>query len=117
MGFDLYLVGNHALEPGERKDLPTGVYIAMPDEIYGRITGRSSSVRRGLLVYEGIIDPGYRGELLAYAMNMTQERIVLKERDRIAQLVFAPALRPNLQQVRLLPDSARGTKGLGSSGT
>lgn len=116
VGFDLYLVGDHHLEPGERQDLPTGVHIAMPVEIYGRITGRSSSIRRGIQVFEGIIDPGYRGELLAYAMNITKETIHLNDGDRIAQLVFAPAIRPRLKQVSFMPPSDRGHKGLGSSG-
>lgn len=116
VGFDLYLDSTVELLPHERLDLSTGIAVAMPDTLYGRITGRSSSIRRGLMVYEGIIDPGFRGELFAYALNQTDESIWLRAGERIAQLIFTPAVRPSLTATVDLPDSHRGEKGFGSSG-
>lgn len=117
VGMDLHLLGNHTLQPGERRDLPTGIAMAMPDWIYARITGRSSSIRRGLMVFEGILDSGYRGPLFVFVQNLTEEPVQLKHHERLAQVVFAPALRPTLLQVAKLPESARGTSGLGSTGS
>lgn len=116
VGYDLYIANSETLMPGERRDLDCGVAIAIPDWLYGRITGRSSSVRKGLLVHEGIIDPGYRGPLLAYATNLTSRPIRITKGDRIAQLIFGPAIRPALKPTISLPESERGTNGLGSSG-
>lgn len=118
VGYDLYLLGDHQLLPGERRDLPTGIAIAMENRIYGRITGRSSSTRRGLYVAEGIIDSGYRGELFAYAVNQSNEYLELHHHDRIAQLVFAWAVRPVVIDAmeKELPPSDRGARGLGSTG-
>lgn len=116
VGYDLYCDEDVILEPGARLDIHQGVAIAMPDSMYGRITGRSSSVRKGLLVHEGIIDPGYRGPLLAYVTNLTDDDIFIARGDRIAQLIFAPAIRPGLESTYSLPQSERGTGGLGSTG-
>lgn len=88
----------------------------MPSGIFGRITGRSSSIRRGLLVHEGIIDPGFRGELFAAVTNLNDEPVRLTHHERIAQLVFAPAIRPLLSETLELPPADRGEKGFGSSG-
>lgn len=116
VGYDLYSVENWTIFPFERIDVSCGIAIAMPDSMYGRITGRSSSVRKGLLVHEGIIDPGYRGPLFAYVSNITNNPIDLRSGDRVAQLIFAPAIRPALTLTPSLPESERGYRGLGSTG-
>lgn len=116
VGYDMFLLGDHSLEPGESRDLPTGVAIALDNAVYGRITGRSSSIRRGILVSEGIIDSGYRGPLFAYVTNLSGEIMTLKDGERIAQLVLAWAVRMPSMVVDTLPGSARGADGLGSTG-
>lgn len=120
VGFDLYLDRTVALIPNERQDVSTGIAIAMPPTIYGRITGRSSSIRRNLLVYEGIIDPGFRGQLFAAVLNTGPETVWLETGDRIAQVVFAPAIRPQLVEVTddewFARPTDRGEAGFGSSG-
>lgn len=116
VGYDLFLLGDHVLQPGERRDLPTGVAIAMDGAIYARITGRSSSVRRGLIVSEGILDSGYRGPLFVFVENATDQPVRLVHGERIAQLILAWAVRRTLVVVDDLPESARGAAGLGSTG-
>lgn len=116
VGYDLYCVGDWILHPGERIDIPCGIAIAMPNTLFGRITGRSSSVRKGLLVHEGIIDPGYRGPLFAYVTNLNDESAAVRTGDRLAQLIFCPAIRPNIVGYAALPESERGHHGLGSTG-
>lgn len=116
VGYDLYCAEEVSIAPDNRYDVHLGIAIAMPNHLYGRITGRSSSVRKGLLVHEGIIDPGYRGPLLAYVTNLTGEEFVIRRGDRIAQLIFGPAIRPALIATASLPESVRGQGGLGSTG-
>lgn len=116
VGYDLHVIGQHTIMAGMSQDLPTGVAIGMHDDIYGRITGRSSSARKGLLVTEGILDSGYRGELFVHVFNATRRTIVIEDGDRLAQLIFMPAIRPSLLPVDELPPSDRGSKGFGSTG-
>lgn len=116
VGFDLTVVGDHELRVGEAADLPTGVAIAMDNRIYGRITGRSSSARKGLLVSEGILDSGYRGELFVHVRNVNGHTTVIPNGTRLAQLIFAWAVRPAMMPVDELPQSDRGEKGFGSTG-
>ena len=117
VGYDLFCAEDITLQPGDRYDVSMGIAIAMPPIMYGRITGRSSSVRKGLLVHEGIIDPGYRGPLFAYTTNIGNIAIHIHQGDRIAQLIFAAALRPGIQESATLPLSSRGIAGLGSTGS
>lgn len=116
VGYDLSIIGDHTLRPGEAIDIPTGVAIAMDNRIYGRITGRSSSARKGLLVSEGILDSGYRGELFIHVRNVNGHTITLEEGMRLGQLIFAWAVRPGMMPVDELPPSDRGAKGFGSTG-
>lgn len=116
VGYDLFILGDHVVQPGERLDLPTGIALAMGDAIYARITGRSSASRRGLHVVEGIIDSGYRGELFAAVVNQTDHPIELRHHERVAQVVFALAVRPVIQEISVLPRSVRGDAGFGSTG-
>lgn len=117
VGYDLFCAEDVVLHPNDRYDISMGIAIAMPASLYGRITGRSSSVRKGLLVHEGIIDPGYRGPLFAYTTNIGSIAIHIHKGDRLAQLIFAPAIRPAIHGAASLPESSRGIAGLGSTGS
>jgi dUTP pyrophosphatase len=114
---DLGVQGNHRILPGERVDLPTGVAVELPEGYYARLVGRSSTLRkRGLLVFEGIIDQGYRGPLFVYVTNMTTTAVEVMDGSRIAQLIVTPIVQPTLHQVESLGTSERGANGFGSSG-
>lgn len=116
-GMDLGVQGNHRILPGERVDLPTGVAVELPEGYYARLVGRSSTLRkRGLLVFEGIIDQGYRGPLFVYVTNMTTTAVEVMDGSRIAQLIVTPIVQPTLHQVESLSTSERGANGFGSSG-
>lgn len=124
-GFDLYVSEERVVPAGEFVDVPCGVSIALPDDLWARITGRSSTLRRrGLLVAEGVIDAGYRGPLYAGVWNLTEESVTLPAGDRVAQIVIhpniAPMLRPILigqQEFEAIPHDGRGTSGFGSTGS
>lgn len=118
-GLDLYVHGNHTVEPGQMADLDLGVAIKSPPNCWVLLTGRSSTMRnRGLLVAQGVIDPGYTGPLYATVHNLTQQTVYVQDGDRIAQLIVLPNLTQYIEpvQVSALPDTERGTKGFGSSG-
>lgn len=114
---DLATINEWTLRPGESKDLPTGLRVELPEGVWGRITGRSSTLRkRGLFVNEGVIDQGYRGELFVYVTNRNDYDTVIEHGTRLAQLILAPVLRAAVVEVERVSDSIRGSKGFGSTG-
>ena len=64
-GYDLYAIETHTLQPGERKVFKTGISIAIPEGLYGRIAPRSGlAVKNGIDVLAGVVDSDYRGEIM-----------------------------------------------------
>lgn len=123
-GFDLYVAQDVQIAPDGFTDVPCGVRIALPEGIWGRIVGRSSTLRsRGLLVVEGVLDTGYRGSLFAGVRNLNSEVAHVAKGDRIAQLVLCPNISPSFRPTWLtadqfanLPHDGRGDRGFGSTG-
>lgn len=119
-GFDLVVAKTMTVWEGEQVDVPMGVAVQLPPWSFGRITGRSSTLRRrGLLVNEGIIDESYRGDLFALVKNLSHQPVQLKRGDRIAQLILHSNVSTGVEmsKVQDLAISARGERGFGSSGT
>jgi dUTP pyrophosphatase len=71
---------------------------------------------RGIATTGGVIDSGYRGEILVLMTNLGEEAIELKAGEKIAQMVPVPVLTGLVQEVKALEVSAREAKGFGSSG-
>jgi dUTP pyrophosphatase len=71
---------------------------------------------KGIVTTGGVIDAGYRGEILVLMANLTDTSIVLKTGEKIAQMIPVPVLTGAVEQVESLEDSARAEKGFGSSG-
>lgn len=116
-GFDLVCVEDCEILPGETVDVHSGIAIAMPTGWWGRIIGRSSTLRkRGLLVNEGVIDAGFRGELFTCVHNLGWDPVQIKSGERLAQLLFLPVPAIEWELVEQLPESERGSLGFGSSG-
>ena len=118
-GFDLFTSKDTTIEPGEFVDVHTGVYIETPPNMWAMITGRSSTLRkRGLLVNQGIIDQGYRGELYAGVWNLTDKTVHVNVGERLAQFIPMPltAGEVALRNVQTLGYGSRGTDGFGSTG-
>lgn len=124
-GYDLYTARTVEIPPGEFRDIPCGVRCALPPNVWGRITGRSSTLRtRGLLVIEGVIDSGYRGPLFAGVYNLKSEPVTVAAGERIAQML----LHINVARVHdpmwvhaadfeQIPHDGRASSGFGSTGT
>jgi len=119
-GADLLTTVDVTLAPGERAMVPTGVAMALPDGYVALVHPRSGlAARHGLSIVNtpGTIDAGYRGEIKVMLINHDpSEPIELRRGDRIAQLVVQRFERASFVEVDVLPDSARGEGGYGSTG-
>jgi dUTP pyrophosphatase len=116
-GFDLFISRTQVIPPRSFADVHTDISAAIPEGLWARIVGRSSTIRKyGLQVQDAVIDQGYRGELFIGVWNMTDNQVVVNEGSRIAQLIFHLIVAPEWQEVKRLPKSDRGRKGFGSSG-
>lgn len=119
-GLDLVAVERASLAPGERTAVPTGVAVAIPAGWAGLVVPRSGLARRsGVTVTNtpGLIDPGYRGELIVLLVNLGAEPVEIAAGDRIAQLVLVPSPAVEVVEVEELPASTgRAERGFGSSG-
>ena len=119
-GADLYSRVDVTLAPGERKLVPTGVSIALPDGYVALVHPRSGlAIKNGVTMVNspGTVDAGFRGELQIILINHDpSESVTFKRGDRIAQLVIQQVERAEFIEVETLPGSSRGTGGFGSTG-
>ena len=119
-GADLVTAVDVTLKPGERALVPTGIAMAVPDGYVALVHPRSGlAARHGLSIVNtpGTIDAGYRGEVKVLLVNLDpSEPIELRRGDRVAQLVLQRVEHAAFSEVEVLPDSARGGGGYGSTG-
>jgi dUTP pyrophosphatase len=120
-GLDLCAVADVEVAPGERTMVPTGVAVAIPEGHAGLVLPRSGlASRSGLTLANapGLIDAGYRGEVICAVVNLDRETAVrIAKGDRIAQLVVIaiPDVKPTWAE--RLSDTSRGLGGFGSTDT
>ena len=108
------------IAPGARALVPTGVSIALPIGYEAQVRPRSGlAARHGLTVLNapGTIDSDYRGELQVLLVNFGNEPVTVTRGMRIAQLVVAPVTRVQLREAFSLPETVRGPRGFGSTGS
>jgi dUTP pyrophosphatase len=120
-GFDLYAAVSEQLilQPGERKLIPTGFALSMPQELEAQIRPRSGlAYKHGItcLNSPGTIDADYRGEVKVLLINHGHEPFIINRNERIAQLVFQLVPNVRLIQVDELSDTTRGAGGFGHTG-
>ena len=120
-GMDLFaaLEDEVTLAPGERKLIPTGIALAIPEGYEGQVRPRSGlALRKGITVVNtpGTIDADYRGEVGVILINLGQQSFQVKPGDRIAQLVIAPVTRAVLEWVEELDGTNRSGGGFGHTG-
>ena len=121
-GLDLQaaIAENIVVQSGERKLIPTGLSIALPDGYEAQIRPRSGlALKNGISLVNspGTIDADYRGEIGVILINHGAEAFTIERGMRIAQMVIAPYTRAQFSEVLELPTSERGTGGFGSTGT
>lgn len=107
------------LQPGERKLIPTGFALAMPNELEAQIRPRSGlAYKHGItcLNSPGTIDADYRGEVKVLLINLGQEPFTIERGERIAQMLFGLVPAVNIVEADELPDTVRGAGGFGHTG-
>jgi dUTP pyrophosphatase len=120
-GMDLYadLTDDMVLAPGARALVPTGIAIELPDGYEAQIRPRSGlALKHGISLVNapGTIDTDYRGEIGVIVINHGSEEFIIRNGERIAQMVFAPFARALLVEVAELGETARGAGGFGHTG-
>lgn len=107
------------IKPLERKLIPTGLYIALPDGYEAQMRPRSGlALKHGitLLNTPGTIDADYRGEIGVILANLSNEPFVVNDGERICQMVIASYQQVEWQPVEVLSETERGAGGFGHTG-
>lgn len=119
-GLDLRAAADAVVAPGERAMIPTGIAVAIPDGYAGLVLPRSGlASRHGLTLANapGLIDAGYRGEVICAVVNLDPaEKFEIRVGERIAQLVIVAVPEIAAAWAEELPETARGDGGFGSTG-
>lgn len=108
------------IEPGERKRIPTGLSVEMPQGMVCLLFARSGLAHRAGLTLSncvGVVDSDYRGELLVALVNLGEQAVTILPGERFAQMGFFPYYTVKLTECDTLTDTARGSGGFGSTGT
>jgi dUTP pyrophosphatase len=120
-GMDLcaFLEREVTLQPGERRLIPTGISVAIPEGFEGQIRPRSGLAIRhgiGLINAPGTIDADYRGEIGILLINHGEEPFAVRNGDRIAQMIISRVTRATWEEVDVLPSTTRQEGGFGHTG-
>lgn len=121
LGYDVFSLESAALAPQSTIRVRTGIAVEARHPATGVPLGllvrdRSSMAARGIATTGGVIDAGYRGEIMILMTNLGNASIDLKAGEKIAQMIPVPVLTGSVEEVGTLEDSARAEKGFGSSG-
>lgn len=118
-GLDLYAVEDQVIKPGESALISTGIVIELPKATEAQIRPRSGlALKHSITVLNspGTVDEGYRGEIRVILINHGKKDFLVEKHMRIAQMVIAPVLQVQVEQVEQVSDSTRSAQGFGSSG-
>lgn len=116
-GLDLYSSISVEILAGTRMKVATGIAMKIPEGYAGLIWDKSGlSFEWGLKVIGGVIDSGYRGEIIVSILNTSSDTYVVKKGQKIAQILIQKVEIPKLIEVLELSDTERGSKGFGSTG-
>jgi dUTP pyrophosphatase len=121
LGYDVFALEDVQLDPRETVRVRTGIAVEARHPETGVPLGllvrdRSSMAARGLATTGGVIDAGYRGEVLILMTNIGAQTVELKAGEKIAQMIPVPVLTGQVEKVENLEESASAEKGFGSSG-
>jgi len=107
------------LHPLERRLIPTGLFIALPEGYEAQVRPRSGlALKRGITVLNapGTIDADYRGEVGVVLINLSNEDFIVNDGERIAQMVISRHETADFIEVDVLDDTERGAGGYGHTG-
>ncbi|MEO1395468.1 MAG: dUTP diphosphatase [Cyanobacteria bacterium J06634_5] len=118
-GLDLFAIAPHTILPGDTALVPTGIAIELPLGTEAQIRPRSGLALKHAITLvntPGTIDAGYRGEVGVIVINHGKQPFEVLKGMKIAQMVIAPVIRAELEEVEQLSESVRGGGGFGSTG-
>jgi len=120
-GMDIYAAveGEISLKPGERKLIPTGFKMALPEGYEAQVRPRSGlALKNGISVLNtpGTIDEDYRGEVGVILVNLGSEAFTIKRGDRVAQMVIKKVEQADIEEVESLSETHRSSGGFGHTG-
>ena len=120
-GMDLmaFIESSIKIAPNSSTLVPTGISVAISNDVEIQIRPRSGlAVKSNISVLNtpGTIDSDYRGEIRVILFNHGSKEFVVKNKDRIAQMILMPVLKVNFEEVDDLPETLRGSGGFGSTG-
>jgi len=121
LGYDLFSLEEMVLAPRATVRVRTGVAVEARHPESGAPLGllvrdRSSMAARGIATTGGVIDAGYRGEILVLMTNLGESAVHLKAGEKIAQMIPVPVLTGRVEEVETLEESLRAERGFGSTG-
>lgn len=116
-GLDLFAVQEVTLAPNERTAVPTGIAMEIPDGYAGLMWDKSGlSIKHGLKTLGGVIDSGYRGEILVGIINLSDTAYTIRKGEKVAQMIIQRKETIIVEEVKELSETARGEGGFGSTG-
>jgi dUTP pyrophosphatase len=107
------------ISPGKRALIPTGLYLEIPVGYEAQIRPRSGlAINKGISILNspGTIDSDYRGEVCIIMINLSEEDFVIRDGDRICQMVISKHERAEWIKVDVLEETERGSGGFGHTG-
>lgn len=116
-GMDIFALEQTILKPGEQKAVRTGISMEIPDGCVGLVWDKSGlAIREGLKTLGGVVDAGYRGEIMIGMINLSKKDYVLEAGHKVAQMLIQKIERPTVEEAAELSDTSRGQGGFGSTG-
>jgi dUTP pyrophosphatase len=117
-GMDMYAVADTLIKAGDRAQVPTGIAMKIPEGHVGLIWDKSGlSHKYGLKTLGGVIDSGYRGEILVGIINLGKEDYLFEKGHKVAQMIIQEKVSVEFDEVLELDEtSERGVGGIGSTG-
>ena len=116
-GMDIYSCEERTLLPQEQALISTGIVMEIPDGYVGLVWDKSGvSHKGGIKTLGGVIDSGYRGEIMVGVINLGFESFMFEKGQKIAQMLIQKIESPTFEEVVELSDTSRGEGGFGSTG-
>lgn len=115
-GYDLFAVENVSISPYGQAKIGTGVKMAIPQNFAGLIWDKSSLAAQGLKTMGGVIDSGYRGEIIIIAKNLTEEFFNITKGQKVAQIIIQEIGDIPLIETEISDSTEREDSGFGSTG-
>jgi dUTP pyrophosphatase len=116
-GMDLFALEEVKIKPGETAKIRSGIAVEIPEGYVGLCWDKSGlSMNHGIKVLAGVIDAGFRGELVMGVINLGKEEYIFEKGHKVMQMLVQPIEIMDIIEVKELSSAERGEKGFGSTG-